>query len=65
MTLTDKEKQIAILVCNQLTNKEIASRVNTPQRAIEKHKENIMFKIDAKNQVGIAIYAIKNGMFTP
>lgn len=63
MILSHKEKEVSKLVCEQLTNKEISNKLNIPIRTVEQIKSTIMFKIDAKNMVGIAIYAIKHGIY--
>lgn len=48
------------LICIQLTTKEIAARMNLSHRTVEEYSRNIKDKIEAKNTVGIALYALKN-----
>ena len=58
--LTAKEISIIKLICEELSNKEIAEKMNLTCRSIESSRERILEKIGAKNMVGIVIYAIKN-----
>lgn len=57
---TDKEIEIIKFICNQYSNKEIGDQMRLSKRTIESYREQIRFKINAKNTVGIALYAIKN-----
>lgn len=60
---SDKEIQIMQLICQQYASKEIASLLNMSVRTVEHHRENLQEKTGARNMVGIAMYAIKNGIF--
>ena len=57
-----KEISIIRLICHQLTTKEISNRLNICSRTVEDYSRNIKEKINAKNLVGIALYAVKNGI---
>lgn len=61
--LTEKEIEVIQLICEELSNKEIASRMNHSVRTIEGYRENILEKIQAKNTAGIVVYAIKNNLY--
>jgi len=60
--LTAQEVRIVKLICKQLTSKEIAEQVGLSFRTVEEYRGNIEKKIGAKNSVGIAIYALKQGI---
>jgi DNA-binding CsgD family transcriptional regulator len=62
-TPTNLERKVMELTCEQLTNKEIADRLGLGLRTIEKYKENILIKFDLRNNVGIAMYAVQNGIY--
>jgi DNA-binding NarL/FixJ family response regulator len=62
---TDRELDVIRLICEQKTNKEIASTLKLSVRTVESYRENIQEKISARNSVGIVIYAIKNKIFDP
>lgn len=64
MKLTKKQARIAQLICEQKTTKEIAHELGICKRSVESLKAKIMFETDSKNSVGIAIYAIKNKIWS-
>ncbi len=57
---SDKELKVIKLICEELTNKEIAEKLNLSKRTVEGYREQILEKINAKNIVGVVLYAIKN-----
>jgi DNA-binding NarL/FixJ family response regulator len=61
----EKELEIIKLICEQYASKEIADKTSLTHRTVEKYRDNIMEKTGAKNMVGIVIYAIKNGIYSP
>lgn len=46
-----------------LSNAEIAEQLFISRRTVDKHRENILFKIQAKNTAELVVYAIKNSFF--
>jgi DNA-binding NarL/FixJ family response regulator len=60
---TPREIEIINLICQQLTTKEIATQLNISDRTVDSHRNLILQKIDAKNMVGIVLYAIKHELF--
>ena len=60
---SDKEIDVILLICEQLTNKEIAQRLNLSIRTIEGYRDRIQEKIGARNAAGIVVYAIKNNIY--
>lgn len=61
--LSKKEIDIIKLICREKSNKEIASTLYLSIRTVEGHRERILEKINAKNSVGLVLYAIKNKIF--
>ena len=57
---TETERGIMKAICKQMTTKEIAYQLHLSEKTIEQYSKKIKEKIDAKNLVGIALYAIKN-----
>lgn len=63
VVLSERETQIIQLICQELTNREIADKLSISVRTVEGHREAILQKLKAKNTVGIVMYAIKNGLY--
>lgn len=59
--LSDREAEILLLICKQLSTKEIADKLSLTNKTVETHRNNIMVKTRAKNMVGLAFYAISKG----
>ncbi len=60
---TARETDVIKLICEQYTNKEIATTLRLSIRTVESHREKIQQKTGAKNSIGVAIYAIKHNIF--
>ena len=58
-----KEIEVIKMICQEASNKEIASRLFLSTRTIEGYRNRIQARIKAKNTAGIVIYAIKNGIY--
>lgn len=59
---SQKEKQIIALICRQYTTKDIAQHLHLGTRTIEDYRHKIQEKMNVKNMVGIALYAVKHGI---
>jgi len=57
---TRREKEILQLICDGLTNKEIADRLFISERTVVGHKSNLLSKTNCKSSVGLLSYAIRN-----
>lgn len=62
-TFTPREIDVIRLICQEYTNKEIAAALGLSTRTVEGYRETIQDKMEVKNSVGIAIYAIKTGLY--
>jgi two-component system, NarL family, invasion response regulator UvrY len=60
--LTKQELLVIKHVCAELSNKEIAHEMKLKTRTIEDYKSRLQEKLDAKNSVGIALYALLNNI---
>ncbi|RYD93969.1 MAG: response regulator transcription factor [Sphingobacteriales bacterium] len=60
--LSDREREVIGLLCEELSTKEIATRMNVSVRSVDTYRESIMKKIGVRNAVGIAVFAIRNGL---
>jgi DNA-binding NarL/FixJ family response regulator len=62
---TSAELMIIRLICKDMLVAEIAEEMLLGKRTIEKYRANIYQKISVRTTAGIAIYAIRNGLFHP
>jgi len=60
-TLSERELEVLVLVCNGLANQEIAGKLFLSPKTVEVHKSNIFRKTGVKNSAQLVIYAIKKG----
>lgn len=58
--LTEREKEIVILICQGLSNIEIGEKLFLSKRTVEKHRANILEKTQCRNTASLVMYAIKN-----
>ena len=58
--LSDQEVRVVQLICQEKTSQEIADALFISRKTVESHRDRIMAKIEAKNMVGIAMYAVKH-----
>lgn len=58
--LSGREKEVIRLICMQQTNREIADKLCISVRTVDGHRERILSKIQAKNTVGIVMYAVRH-----
>lgn len=59
--LTDREKEIVVLVAQGLSTKEIGDRLFISPRTVETHRKNIMDKMQFQNMADMIRYAFRNG----
>jgi len=63
--LTPREVEILILLCHQLSSKQIGIKLNLSVRTIESHRAKINAKTMSKNLIGLIFYAIEKKYFLP
>jgi DNA-binding NarL/FixJ family response regulator len=59
------ETELAVmrLICEELSNKEIAETLHLSVRTIEGYRDRIQDKIQSRNTAGIVVYAIKHRIY--
>jgi len=62
--LTDREKEVLTLICEQKTNKEIGELIHISPRTVEGHRKKLLEKTGSKNTAGLIIFAVENGYFS-
>jgi DNA-binding NarL/FixJ family response regulator len=60
--LTQREEEVLFWICKGLSNQEIADKLYLSKRTVDKHRENLLSKTQAKNTAGLVIYAVKNNI---
>lgn len=60
ISFSDRELEVLSYVCKGLSTKEIADKLFISSRTVEKHRANLMTKIEAKNIIEVIIYAVKH-----
>jgi DNA-binding NarL/FixJ family response regulator len=61
-TLTPREIEVARLVSEGLSSKEVASQLNLSVRTVEKHRANIMDKLGVREVASLVRYCIQAGI---
>lgn len=61
-TLTHREREILKLVAEGRPNKGIAEYLNLSVKTVEKHRSNLMSKLDVHNAAGLTAFAIEKGL---
>lgn len=62
--LTNREKEVLVLICKQMNTHEIAEKLFISPRTVEGHRNNLLLKTESKNVAGLVVYAIQNKMIT-
>jgi DNA-binding NarL/FixJ family response regulator len=57
--LTHREMEIAELVCEGLSNRDVADRLVISQRTVESHVEHIMSKLGFNSRTQIATWVVE------
>lgn len=60
--LSEREEEVLYHICKGLSNQEIANILYLSKRTVDKHRENILSKTNAKNTAGLVMFAVKNGI---
>lgn len=58
--LTERELEVLKLFCEGLTVSEIAEKLFLSVKTIEAHRSKLIYKTEAKNTIGLILFAIKN-----
>lgn len=60
--LSEREIEVLYRICQGLSNQEIADLLHLSKRTVDKHRENLLLKTNAKNTAGLVMFAIRNGI---
>jgi DNA-binding NarL/FixJ family response regulator len=62
--LTQREREVLKLVAEGMPNKKIALYLSISIKTVEKHRANLMKKLNLHNASALTSYAIENGLMT-
>ena len=60
--LTEREREVAILIAQGSSNQVIADALVVTKRTVETHIGNIMYKLGCTSRTQIAVWAIETGL---
>ena len=62
--LTAREREVLTYIADGLTNREIADTLVISVKTVDRHRENIMRKLNLHSRVELVKYAIEKGLIT-
>jgi DNA-binding NarL/FixJ family response regulator len=63
--LTPRELEVLQLICNGLSNKEIAAKLEVSANTVAVHRANIMNALGVHKTAELVMYALQNGLVSP
>ena len=60
--LTDRQREVLTLIAEGLRNQEIADRLAISVRTVERHRENIMERLNLHSRTDLVKYALRKGL---
>ena len=60
--ITNREKEVLQLICEECTTQEIADRLYISVRTVDGHRNNLLSKLGCRNTAGLVVYALQNGL---
>ena len=62
IALSDREKEFLKYTVTEMNYREISEKMFCSPRTIENYRDSLFEKLELKTRVGLAVYAIKNGL---
>lgn len=60
--LSKREIEILTCIANEMTNEEIAVKLELSKRTVDNHRQNMLNKLKVKNSMGLLLVAMKAGL---
>lgn len=64
VTLTDREREVLILVAEGYSSRQIAEALGISPKTVDVHRTNLMRKLNLHNRVEVTRYAIRHGLIS-
>lgn len=58
--ITNREKEVLQLICEEYTTQEIADRLYISVRTVDGHRNNLLSKLGCRNTAGLVVYALQH-----
>ncbi len=62
MALSEREREIVLLICEELTHQEIGKKLSLSEFTVRNHHRNILTKLGLKKTIGLVRYAYEHGL---
>jgi DNA-binding NarL/FixJ family response regulator len=63
--LTPREREIAVLISQSHSSKEVAARLNISIKTAENHRANLMRKLGVRDVAGLVRFVVRQGLVDP
>jgi two-component system response regulator NreC len=60
--LTDRQREVLTLIAEGLSNQDIATQLEISIRTVERHRENIMERLNLHSRTDLVKYALRKGL---
>jgi DNA-binding NarL/FixJ family response regulator len=64
-SITPREREVLARIGQGQTNKDIARALHLSVKTVEKHRSNVMRKLNLHNTAALTVYAIRQGLISP
>lgn len=62
--LTSRQKEVALLICQGKTSKDIADRLNKSIKTIRNHRDILYHKLEVSESIGLLHRMLEHGILT-
>jgi DNA-binding NarL/FixJ family response regulator len=60
--LSEAEKKVALLIAQDLADKQIADRLGIAEKTVQAHAVAIRCRLGVRSKIGIAVWAVRQGL---
>ena len=63
--LSPRESEVVKLIAEGHTSREIADILSISANTVERHRHNVLEKLDLRDRVALTLYAVRRGLVEP